>query len=392
MAYQLPDSGADSYLKLRLSGVADAASRARWTLAAITVVCAIQLILVWNYNLSWMRAFSDAQKAGAGPASLLCVLEPAAIATPGAAGDPSAGRVPVPAQAVTACVPALPGGNRIERMLSERLLMQWVDSLSFEFPIIGAQGSTSDLGVIGGIVLLILVTWKLFALRRENHLIHDLLIETDRKLTRCRTYVFFGLVNQQLFATVGTDEPRDDLDRAEDEDLSERAIVKIRRERKDMREFLRKPWLKRLQLRLKRDVPRMENQTGRARLRFALPRSIVNCIFMLPILTLLIVLVADLLSLLHPSAFRNNEVALIFLLDPWEYVPRLIASLVLLILVRRVTYRAYDYQEATARILQDAFDDGWDILKSARSKARKSKRNGLPAPPAAPSETVAASA
>jgi|CXWL01.1.fsa_nt_gi hypothetical protein len=332
MKYQIPDGAVADYIKLRISGVADAANRARWTLAAISAVCAIQLIAVWNYTLSWMVFFAKDQGKAALPPKLIC-------------GETNG---------VSVCTPALSSGNRIERLLQENLLTEWVKNLTFDMPIIGASASVADSGIIGGILLLILSTWMMYALRRENHLIHDLFVETESKLRDSRTYVFFGVVNTQLFATVGTDEARSDFQGQSVEASNAAARAEVAKRKVDRAAYRQGFW-KRLSSKADAKTP-----------RYILARAVVMGIFFAPILTLLLVGIADTYSLNNESNFRPNGIPLHRIVSFAAYFPRMLVSCVLLWWVTRTIIRAFDYQAATVTMLQDAFDNGWDILRQAR--------------------------
>jgi len=330
MRYQIPDCEILDYIKMRIGGVADAANRARWTLAAISAICAIQLIAVWNYTLSWIAFFADQQVKTSLNQKFICV----------------------DASGVQVCVPAIGSWNRIERLLQDNLLTEWVKNLTFDVPIIGASASVADCGIIGGILLLVLSTWMMYALRRENHLIHDLFVETENKLQRSRTFVFFGVVNTQLFATVGSDEARSNFQQeslAEGSDDAARAEITAR---KKARSGYRKGFLERLAV-----------QKDAARPRYILARAVVMAIFFAPVMTLLVVVTADACSLFYGSSFRANEMPLHRIVPTMTYYPRILISCVLLWLVTRTTMRAFKYQSATVLMLQDAFDNGWDILR-----------------------------
>jgi hypothetical protein len=88
------------------------------------------------------------------------------------------------------------------QVMIQQLLRNWVDSLYFDVPVIGARFSATDAGIIGGILLCILGVWSVYSARRENHLIFYLIRDTERYETdeKFRKYLKNQLHATQLFA------------------------------------------------------------------------------------------------------------------------------------------------------------------------------------------------
>lgn len=336
------------YVKLRLDGISDSAKRARWILCAILVACSIQVIVVWNQHASWMHLFAESRLSSADQLKLLCQKDAGLVV----------------------CASPFPTSMRINKLLEESMLNEWIKSLTFDFPIVGASASVSDLGILGGFVLLVLVAWMSTALRRENHLIHDLFCEARRKIPSFRTIAFYGVVNEQLFAAVSSDEPRSTTDKYADEPFSIKEIDAVRAERIERRKAYRRSFLAR-KLSLWK-MPLREPE----RLRYILPRAIALAIFYAPIITLLMVQIADVYSLYTPSIFRRDEGPLITHLSPFDYIPRVAVGCALLFFVTRMTVLAFNYQKATVELLQQAYDDGWDILDGERDVESEREVNG----------------
>lgn len=146
-------------VKLRLDAVRDASKRCRWLLAAITFAAMIQIAAIWNMYFSWTRNFA---------------LEPKLIAKSGT----------------------------IERVLQERLLQSWVESTYLSVPILGIRISVSDASVVGSTAMIILAVWFYYAIRRENHVIGDILADSGPLDNDMFELAFSGVWATQVFATV----------------------------------------------------------------------------------------------------------------------------------------------------------------------------------------------
>lgn len=87
-------------------------------------------------------------------------------------------------------------------MLVQTVLKNWVDSLQFEVPVLGARFNAADAGIIGGLLLCILGMFCLFAAKRENHLIYYLIRDCEKYAvgSAFRRYLKNQLHATQLFA------------------------------------------------------------------------------------------------------------------------------------------------------------------------------------------------
>jgi hypothetical protein len=330
MKYLLPGDES-AYLKMRIDGVAEATSRARWIFAWTVVACMVQLVALWNFNFSWLRTF---------------VEQPLVR---------SAARSKQP-------------------ILSETLSIQWVESLFFNVPIIGIKASVTDLGILGAFALLLLSTWKLYAVRRENYLIEDLLTEVSTKLSHCKSYVYFGIVSHQLFGSItpnvenkrfgGSSEPQawDDAKLV----IRERRIR--RRHHRHRTRFLQLliSDLAEVKAHFKKVADAdgsIQNAPHSSAKAVIAPTVLILCMFFLPSLTAVAAFVSDVTSLYGLSIFRTGDTRLIDSLYGPDYFFRLAANAALAAVLLRITVSAYRYQLATVEMMQEAYDSGWDILR-----------------------------
>ncbi|MGE4070723.1 MAG: hypothetical protein AB7E72_06060 [Lysobacterales bacterium] len=329
MNFLLPSQELD-YVKMRINGVGEAANSARWIFASTTITCMVQLVVLWNFNLSWLR--------------VMVAQDQIRLKSRGA-----------------------------NPLLAETLATQWVESIYFNIPIISVKASVTDLGIIGGVALLILVTWKLYALKRENYLIEDLLTEVSTKLTTCKSYVYFGIMGHQLFVNVNPGGESRKYGNAKGEPLREQdaeaAILSRKRDRQldrgriRLRRILlssltRRSWgdlARALGNLVPRRIPKMPNDAS--------GKAFVLVMFMLPSLTVYAAFVSDICSLYTYSVFRHTREDLIAMLPFESYYWRLVVNGVLAIVVTRLTLSAYGYQSGTVQMMQDAYDSGWDILR-----------------------------
>ena len=330
MKYLLPGNEG-AYLKMRIDGVAEATSRARWIFAWTLVACMVQLVALWNFNFSWLRKFAEQSHIRS-------------------------------------------AHRGWEPILSETLTIQWVESLFFNVPIIGIKASVTDLGILGAFALLLLSTWKLYAVRRENYLIEDLLTEVSTKLWHCKSYVYFGIVSHQLFGSIAPNVENKRFGASSEPNTWDDAKVVI--EKRKIRREQRRRWTRLLQLPISnlaevrayfRKTDDAEKPVERTSLRSAAavnaPTVLILCMFFLPSLTAIAAFASDVMSLYGPSIFRASDARLIDSLYGPDYFFRLLANGVFTVFLLRITVSAYRYQLATVELLQEAYDSGWDILR-----------------------------
>jgi hypothetical protein len=330
MKYLLPGDES-AYLKMRIDGVAEATSRARWIFAWTLVACMVQLVALWNFNLSWLRTF---------------VEQP--LVRSMARGD--------------------------QPILPEALSIQWVESLFFNVPIIGIKASVTDLGILGAFALLLLSTWKLYAVRRENYLIEDLLTEVSTKLSHCKSYVYFGIVSHQLFGSITPNVENRRFGDSPEPQAWDNAKLVIR-ERRIHRRYHRYRMrflhvliydLAKVKAYLKQAAPaeKPDRNARSSSITAAIaPTVLILCMFFLPSLTAFAAFVSDFASLYGPSIFRRGGATLVHVLYGPDYFFRMTANAAFAVVLLRITVSAYRYQLATVEMIQDAYDSGWDILR-----------------------------
>jgi hypothetical protein len=86
--------------------------------------------------------------------------------------------------------------------LQKALLKAWTESLFVNIPLFGIRFSVNDSWFLGTMALFIIAIWELYGLRRENHLIGKLLQDAATEDERTRAFVFYGVCETQLFATL----------------------------------------------------------------------------------------------------------------------------------------------------------------------------------------------
>lgn len=274
------------FYDLLIESATEASQRARWILTATIVTSLTVLGAVYNFGLSQLRKFIE-----------LLVVAPV---TPSAAG---------------ASVP-----NEALKELQTALVKSWVEQLSVNINLIGLKFFAADATFIGSLALVIVTTWLFFGIRRENHIIGRTLRMASNEGQDLRAYVYYGLSNTQVFATV-TDN----------------------------------------------DAPIMMDDT-RASSAWGLRRIAVLLLY-LPAITSVVMLVADLLSLFHFSAiFRGRLETVYEYLSPQPdglrkvlplFLTKFVIQFVVMIFLLHVTRVIHELQQGTIKALRLACARGW---------------------------------
>src|SRR5215831_17324449 len=150
---------------IRIQAARDAQARSRYAFLASIVISVALLIVVFNYEFSWLRNFA-------------------------------LGNHPEP-----------PPGTVQEELLKERR-KAWVQSTGLDISLLGVNVSESDLSLLGSFSLYVLTIWFFYCMRRENHLIGSLLIDADRNNDKqISLTVYHGVASYTVFTTIGGDEP-----------------------------------------------------------------------------------------------------------------------------------------------------------------------------------------
>lgn len=171
----IPDKPHQDYINSRVNDVEVAAQRSRWLYGLVIAISWVLIAMAFNTTLSFMRGFAESRE---GRPIIL------GATSPGSAFDDSF------------------EGQRhrvVGRdLMSQQLLRNWIDSLSFEVPVLGARFSAADAGTIGGVLLVILGAWCVYSCRRENHLIFYLVRDCEKYQTNEK---FRKYLKNQLHAT-----------------------------------------------------------------------------------------------------------------------------------------------------------------------------------------------
>jgi hypothetical protein len=161
-------SGSDSLWISRLTAARDAQSRTRYAFVAATIISVAILINEFNATFSWYIQFVLNEK------------------------------VPV---------------NAITEMAQRQLIQEWVKSDRMTVSMLGVNFGMSDAAILGSLSIYILSLWFFVCIRRENHLIVDLLSYASQKADEdANVMLFHGIADYMVFTTITKDdEPRDVL-------------------------------------------------------------------------------------------------------------------------------------------------------------------------------------
>ncbi len=192
----IPEKKEREYIDSRINDIESAAQRSRWVYGLVIAVSWIIMAMAFNTTLSFMRDFAEAYETK--------VVAPSAVVRPPVNGAGSASTNPPEA------APERPGAVGRDIMI-QQLLRNWVDSISFDVPVVGARFSGTDAGIVGGALLCILAIWCRYSLRRENHLVYYLVRDSQKFATdtRFRKYLKNQLHATQLFGRARRPEPLD---------------------------------------------------------------------------------------------------------------------------------------------------------------------------------------
>jgi hypothetical protein len=156
-------------LRARIDAVAQAQKRSRAAFLASTIISLAILIAMWNAYLSWYRSFFGKWD----------------LATP-----------------------------QVTQEAQKALIGEWVRSLKVSIPVLGIEAGVGDGAIVGSVSLYIVCIWVFLSMRRENHIIFDLLKETKICDDKMRIMVFHGIVSFSVFTIISTtDAAMDDLDK-----------------------------------------------------------------------------------------------------------------------------------------------------------------------------------
>ena len=162
----------------RLEGAREAIKRSRLAFLATTIAAISIFTTEWNAYLSWYRRF------------------PLKTAFP---------------------------NNPVTEDAVRRVIQQYIESRVITISLLGIHIGVSDLAVLGTFALFVCSVWLFFNVRRENHLIGTLLVDTADEDVHLRRYVYYGISSFLVFTTATlSDEPIASLSKKEMEDQKNR--------------------------------------------------------------------------------------------------------------------------------------------------------------------------
>jgi len=154
---------------MRLQGARDAINRSRFAFLAVIIASLSIFIVEWNAYLSWYRRFPLRQ--------------------------------------------AFPK-NEVTAEAVRKVLQTYVESRVINISLLGIHIAVSDLAVLGTLALFVFSIWLFFCVRRENHTIGTLLIDTAEENEEVRRFIFYGISPFLIFTTsTSNDAPISSLDK-----------------------------------------------------------------------------------------------------------------------------------------------------------------------------------
>lgn len=158
-------------LNIRLQGARDAINRSRLAFIAAIIASLSIFIVEWNAYLSWYRRF------------------------------PLREEFPK---------------NEVTTEAIKKVIQQYVESRVINISLLGIHVAVSDLAVLGTLALFIFSIWLFFSVRRENHAIGSLLIDTAEQAEEIRRFVYYGISPFLIFTTsTSSDAPISSLHKEE---------------------------------------------------------------------------------------------------------------------------------------------------------------------------------
>jgi hypothetical protein len=174
-------------------------------------------------------------------------------------------------------------GTKIQEEIQKDLLKNWIESGRMKISVLGVDLGGSDATILGSLGLFILTTWFFYCIRRENHLIGNLLIDANENHDNdLMLAVYHGITSYTVFTVIGKD----------DEPISK----------------------------LQRSQPR-EHPVAYLRFTF-------KALIFLPVITIGFMMLVDLISLLEPAVVRDLEKPLYKALEAREIIHLVIIELV----------------------------------------------------------------
>lgn len=98
-------------------------------------------------------------------------------------------------------------GDEVTRQLQKDLLSYWISNRIIEVDLLGIKISASDFTILGGFGLMIISTWLLMSVKRENSTVGTFLIETQSNEKKLKETIYHFITSNQIFSTVNDNKP-----------------------------------------------------------------------------------------------------------------------------------------------------------------------------------------
>jgi hypothetical protein len=185
---------------IRLEGVRDATQRGRLALLIMIVAYSAILLVMWNAHFAWNRkiAFPTDMKV-----DKVDKYESSEQRDKPCFPDPE---IKCPGHILS-----------LDEYNRRNLAAQWLKSTDISIGLLGVTINSNDLDILGVSTLMMITTWLVFSLRRENRTIVALLrdINNETNFTKKERYsdewdvanlAFQGIVNNLIFVSVTKDD------------------------------------------------------------------------------------------------------------------------------------------------------------------------------------------
>jgi hypothetical protein len=149
--------------EMRIAAGRDAQTRSRLAFLATTVISVSLIITIFNFNFSWLHNFAW---------------------------------------------PESTHFTGVQEEVREGLRKAWLEGGRLNISLLGIQIAGYDATILGSLSLYILTLWFYYCIRRENHLIANLLIDAKQKDDQDTSLaVYHGIASYTVFTTIGGDAP-----------------------------------------------------------------------------------------------------------------------------------------------------------------------------------------
>lgn len=169
-------SGSLDPWEIRIKAAQESLQRSRYAFLAATVISIAFAILCYNETLSWDRMYLNDNT------TQVCDEIEKAISKKGDQSD------------------------------ADAFMKSWLENMVMSNSLLGIRIASSDVYLLGGPVIIVLLVLSFYAVRRENHLIADLVVDVFNaddppNSTLLKESVFRGVASYTVFITL-TDEHR----------------------------------------------------------------------------------------------------------------------------------------------------------------------------------------